>query len=79
MRASLHLTHHINLNTEFQIVDYVAANAEDKLSHVVGLGLPMWMFVVIFVLLSSEIGAHLHVSVLKLALAVPGSTACIGH
>ena len=57
MRASLHLTYRINLTTEFRMVDYVAANAEDKLSHVVGLGLPMWLLIVVFVVLSSIIGA----------------------
>ena len=56
MRASLHLNHRIDLSAGFNFMDYVAANAEHQLSHVVGLGLPMWLFVVCFVLLSSLTG-----------------------
>ena len=56
MRASLHLQHHIDLSMEFHFMDYVEGNAEHQLSQIVGLGLPMWLFVVAFVTLSSLTG-----------------------
>ena len=56
MRASLHLNHRIDLNSGFNFMEYVAAHAEHRLSYIVGLGLPMWLFVVCFVLLSSVTG-----------------------
>jgi len=56
MRSAFVLTHHIRTSSNFQFLDYLHATMEDDFSHVVGLGLPMWCFIIIFVLLSSAIG-----------------------
>ena len=59
MRSAFLLTHHIRSSSGFDFVDYLGRAMEDDFSHVVGLGLPMWIFIIIFVLLSSSIGSRL--------------------
>ena len=56
MRSSFLLTHHICSNGDFQFLDYLRTAMEDDFAHVVGLGLPMWCFIIVFLLLSSAIG-----------------------
>lgn len=56
MRSSFLLTHHIRTSHEFSFMTYLRAAMEEEFSHVVGLGLPMWCFIILFVLLSSAIG-----------------------
>lgn len=56
MRCSFLLTHHICTKHSFNFHSYLKAAMEDDFSHVVGLGLPMWCFIITFVLLSSAVG-----------------------
>lgn len=56
MRSSFLLTHHICSKHHFNYLTYLKAAMEEDFSHVVGLGLPMWCFIILFVLLSSAIG-----------------------
>ena len=59
MRSSFLLTHSIRTSHEFSFLKYLRVAMEDDFSHVVGLGLPMWCFIILFVLLSSAIGNFL--------------------
>ena len=56
MRCAFMLTHHIRSSARFSFLDYLTLAMEDDFAHVVGLGLPMWCFIIVFVLLSSAIG-----------------------
>lgn len=56
MKSSFLLTHQIRSTYAFSFLDYLRAAMEEDFSHVVGLGLPMWCFIIIFVLLSADIG-----------------------
>eukprot|EP00884_Botryococcus_braunii_P016874 jgi/Botrbrau1/3870/Bobra.0183s0094.1 len=58
MRAAFYYTHRISPQQAgaFTFMDYVSQSLEDDYSKVVGLGLPMWIFLIIFILLSAEIG-----------------------
>ena len=56
MRCAFMLTHHIRSPACFSFLDYLTLAMEDDFAHVVGLGLPMWCFIIVFVLLSSAIG-----------------------
>ncbi|KAK9829176.1 hypothetical protein WJX72_004342 [[Myrmecia] bisecta] len=55
MRASFHLTHGVD-TTEFDFMAYLTDSLDDDFAQIVGLGLPMWIFIIVFILLSHKIG-----------------------
>ncbi|CAL8467379.1 g6916 [Coccomyxa elongata] len=56
MRASFYLTHHIDSGAQFDFMGYLRQSMEDDYASLVGLGLAMWVFLIMFVLLSSVWG-----------------------
>ncbi|KAK9909834.1 hypothetical protein WJX75_008172 [Coccomyxa subellipsoidea] len=56
MRASFYLTHHIDTGAQFDFMAYLRQSMEDDYASLVGLGLAMWVFLIVFVLLSSVWG-----------------------
>ena len=61
---------------KFDFISYMRDSMEDDYGRLVGLGLPMWLFLIFFVLLSSVWGAlsQKHGSLLMTCSRRPGDT-----
>jgi len=47
----------LSAGAKFDFISYMRDSMEDDYGRLVGLGLPMWLFLIFFVLLSSVWGA----------------------
>jgi hypothetical protein len=43
---------------QFDFMSYMTNSMEEDFAHLVGLGLAMWLFLIVFVLLSARLGAR---------------------
>lgn len=59
MRASFYLTHRIEQGTSFDFMSYLIESMEEDFGKIVGLGLAMWVFMIVFILMSTAVGRQL--------------------